>query len=126
MDEKTPLELCFDEGEAIIADIMTNGITLERQRALIQVKTKFILEIGNSRKSLQDKRLAQKTKEMTEVKYLMDQGVKKTPAREEVEEKSRGDRYDLEKLGIDMETMQNIAMNRNYHLRINEIDVNKV
>lgn len=127
MSDKTQLENIFNEWETIIADIIDNGISLDKQRALIQCKTKFIVAIGDARKSIKDDRLVLKTNQMSDVKILMEEKqMKKTPAREEVEELSRPARYNLEKLEIDMETMMDIAKNRTYHLRISEIDLNKV
>lgn len=56
----------------------------------------------------------------------MEEGMKKTPAEDQVSDETRADRYELEKIDIDLETMGLIVQNRSYHLRINEIDLNKV
>ena len=126
MSDKSQLELIFDEWEAVIADVITNGISLDKQRKMIQIKTRFIQEIGTSRKSIKDKWLNLKTRENRAKQQYIQDGMAKTPAGDQALEDSRSERYELEKLEIDIETMQDIAMNRNYHLRINEIDVNKV
>lgn len=122
----TELERIFQEWEQLIQDIATKWVTLWHQRLLIQKKTELLREIYRLKKDLKDKRLELKAREMKEVQHLMDNGIKKTPAREEVEELSRWDRYNLEKIEIDLELMNELAKNRTYHMRINELDINKV
>lgn len=124
--EQSTLEQVFNEWENIIQEILEKGINLFSQRALIQHKTQFIRAIGQARKDIKDKRLSLKTKENSDKQKFIEWGMAKTPAWDLVSENSRTARYDLEKIEIDIETMQDIAMNRNYHLRINEIDINKV
>ena len=127
MNEIVSLEMLFDSGEAIIADIMTNGVSLSNHRQLIQTKTKFLQAILIAQKAIKDKRLSLKANMARDIKLTMDEKkMAKTPAKDEVEELSRPDRYELEKVDLSIETMLEIAKNRTYHLRINEIDINKV
>lgn len=125
MENKSQLEQVFDEGEIIISDIMVNGPSSVNHRNLIQKKTDFLKAIWQARKDLKDKRLAQKASEDRDTKKNIDDWMAKTPARDLVNELSRNARYELEKLDIDMETMTAIAQNRTYHLRFDEIDLNK-
>ena len=120
------LQELFNEGEQIIATIESEWATLWVQRALIDKKTQLILEIGATKKANKDSRLVLKTRVVSRVKALMEEGMKKTPAEDQVSDETRADRYELEKIDIDLETMGLIVQNRSYHLRINEIDLNKV
>lgn len=120
------LQDLFNEGEKIIWNIMTNGASLNYQRDLIQKKTQFIVMLGQNRKELADKELLFKLKKNEEIKKLMENGIKKTPAEDEVKEMSRVEEYEIIKTSIDMETMAEIVKNRTYHLRISEIDINKI
>ena len=126
MTEQTTLEIVFNDWEKIIEDIRKNGVTLANQRALIQEKKRFIIAIGQARKDIKDQRLTLSIKENKDKQSYISEGMAKTPAGDQAKEMSRPARCELEKLEIDIETMQDLAMNWNYHLRINEIDINKV
>ena len=125
MAEKSQLELIFDEWEVIIANIMKNWTDWALHQQLIQTKTKFIVALGKARKDLKDKRLTQKVSDDSDTKKNIEDWMAKTPARDLVNELSRASRYELEKLDIDMETMQSLIQNRTYHIRYGEIDLNK-
>ena len=95
-------------------------------RLLIQKKTEFQKKLYDHKKEAKDKRLAQKAKEARDVEALIQQGAKKTPAQDEVKETSRADRYELEKMDLELELMDELAKNRTYHMRANEIELNKL
>lgn len=122
--EKTATEI-FYEGEEIIEDITINGVTSDNHRKLIQKKTELLIKVYGDKKQMKDKRLDFKLKVDRETKRLIDSGMAKTPARAEADEAGRGDKYDLEKLEIDLELMDELSKNRTYHLRYNEIETNK-
>lgn len=127
MEEKATLQGIYEAGELIIAEIDKNGVTLQNHRQLIQYTKRLIKAIGEARKAIKDQRLTLKTNEMSDVKKLMEEKqIKKTPAREEVQELSRPSRYELEKAEIDIETMLDLVQARNKNIRINEVDLNKV
>ena len=125
MTEQTTLEIIFDDWEKIIENIWTNWVSPANQRSLIAINTKFLIEIGTSRKLIKDKRLSLKTRENSDKQKFIEWGMAKTPAWDLVQENSRPARYDLEKLEIDIETMQEIAKNRKFYIRLGEIDLNK-
>jgi hypothetical protein len=66
-----------------------------------------------------------KANENSDTQKLISEGMAKTPAKDLVSENSRTARYEIEKSEIDAETMQEIAKNRKFHIRIGEIDLNK-
>ena len=135
-------EHCTDEEEieikeVTIQDIINNWretidkinlewVTLHDHRKLIDIRDQLIVAVWNLKKLNKDARLTQKDNETKEIKYLMEQWAKKTPAYEEVQNQNRADRYNLEKTDIDIETIADQVKNRAYYIRINEIDLMKL
>jgi len=120
------IEIIFQEWEDIITDIMTNGVTLMNHRQLIQKRKELISMIAHIKKQTKDAWMEQKTEERKKINALIEQWVKKTPAYEEVQDECRPQRYELEKIEIHIEAFTDHLKNRAYHLRVNEIDLNKV
>lgn len=120
------LSQIFQEGEQIIENIRTGWITLWLHRELIQRKTELIMAIYDLKKKLVDKSLEVKNKELGIVEQLMQMWEKKTPAQDKAKDETRADRYELDKVEIDLEKFLELIKNWTYHIRIGEIDLNKV
>ncbi len=84
------------------------------------------MAIQETRKNISDAWLNFKAKRNTMIQALIDEGAKKSPSKDVVAEETREEKYEIMKREIDVETMMDIAKNRTYHLRVGEIDINKV
>lgn len=84
------------------------------------------MAIYDLKKKLVDKSLEVKNKELGIVEQLMQMWEKKTPAQDKAKDETRADRYELDKVEIDLEKFLELIKNWTYHIRIGEIDLNKV
>jgi hypothetical protein len=123
---KTTIHDIINNWRETIDKINTEWVTLHDHRKLIDIRDQLIVAVWNLKKLNKDARLDQKNKETEEIKYLMEQWAKKTPAYEEVQNQNRSERYNLEKVDIDIETIADQVKNRAYYIRINEIDLMKL
>lgn len=124
MNEKTILEI-YQEWQVVISEIENDWVTLVNHRQLINKRDELIRAVAHHRKLIKDAWLEQKNQEEEQIKRLMDEGAKKTPAKEEVQNDNREARYTIEKLEIDVDMYADLVKNRAYTLRINELDLNK-
>lgn len=116
----------MDQAKQLIQEIAQGWSSVHHQRELIRALEEIESLLRPLKREALQCELQYKLQLAEKIKELMEtENMKKTPAEALAKELLISENYRIEGIKVDIESVQTIIWIRKYHLRINEIEMNK-